>query len=271
MGIFNYTNSPLTEDWINHFVKINDNCSIPSAWEGCENYPAFYHSFISFLNIKLTENSFILWNLFLFLIFIPALLYFATKSEQFYYLYFIGLSFPYFTLNYGVFPSAIALVLWFIYYIKKNKILKGSILLISPFVHNSLFPLIIITLILELIEHFKIIEKLKLKSDLFFSGFLIGNITSIPSYLNFFFTSLFPVISILGLKQIIQDFDVKALVLIIISITHSVTFSRAILVSVFILLWACVKYFEKNPNLNKNTLYFTSLIFFIMQVVILLR
>ena len=239
-----------------HFKKIIGECDLID-WDGCEQYPNFYHSVASvFVQDK---NTFFYFNLLLLVIVLPGILFYYSRNIYVPIFYFIGTNITLGAFESGAYPSFFVLIFWVIFLKTDKDWLKLILLVLSLFIHNSAVYLFIVTWLVQgLFVNGNNFGIAALGS---FTGGLNRLKGNVNAYLDYWTLSMFPLFSVLGFVKLIKERKFDLILIVIASVIWSAVNIRAIYPAVIILLFAFGDFFKEQSLYVKILLVFGSLIY----------
>lgn len=205
-GFFLYSNFGTpnnTNDFFFHYWKAkgvySDDISWNYSYRTFEDYPPLFHLLVS----PFAENpfSFYVSSIILICVFIPALLFFISKSFWVLPFYFMGISLPHYLIFGATFPFAFTLFLLLSYFLLREKFELHALAffaVLALFSHHYGFELFLLMLVLEFFVFFA--EKIKEKVLPVFYVLLPAKINSPQFFAYFFLFQISPVTSFFAFK-----------------------------------------------------------------------
>lgn len=246
-----YTN----EDGLRHYYKTINKCEL-SNWNECETYPGGYHFITSFFVSNI--NEFKIFNILLFFLVYPVILFYVSKNIYTLVFYFISTNMIFYISNLGNYPSFLVIFLWLLFFYSKNLYFKAFLLLFSLLTHSSTLNLFIFPEIIKFIYY-----KTGFPIFIYYKTGFLRFLTNINAYFDYWTSSFFPLFSFIGFFYLIERKKFDICLIVLFSFFASVVNFRAIYPAVFLLLISFSDYFKKSSFFVKSLLFF-SCIFYIL-------
>lgn len=258
-------------DTINHFSKIIGQCEVATNKENCEAYPVGYYLVPILINLD-SYRGFWLYNLFLFSVLFPLILFYLTRNKWVVLFFFIGTQIPYYIIGSGAYPMGFTMMFWLFLVYSKNTKLEIFLVASSFFLHNSAPLLFFTTYIWKYFPMIKERFKARVKSLITWPYFYLSSIwntlaqNNIHTTLYFIFSTVLPVIPILAFHRFLKEKNTFLAGIVVMTIIFSFSTPRVWLFGVLVLLIEFGKIYEKLPLRTKKLIIYLILIYWLITV-----